>query len=323
MHHYQLAIPQLMPNGMRVFLGLIVIADEASVELSVDDILALYYPQKNSKDRGQNLMYPRKKRQVVGEMKNTDRYWQDWYFFMLVNEKSLNALANAFYPLWGLLRKELRKPPPKALLFGKKLEQLLAEPNREWDEINVPNRLRLSSLCKNFVEIQSGIIKRIPSWVDWPFVIRGALRRLFDTPLFIEPLSDEETLIAELALDTMKIDFPSPKKRVDEKPKKKVPTRKKDTAKAIFPESNIEPQLAKKEEINGEVNLPPRMSLLQDEKLGVHIMRQLLTDVDMDTVNEGRVQSHLDDFSLDGLKCILRGMGLIYHSIDKDVERRE
>ena len=43
MHHYQLAIPQLMPNGMRVFLGLIVIADEAGIELSVDNFLALYY----------------------------------------------------------------------------------------------------------------------------------------------------------------------------------------------------------------------------------------------------------------------------------------
>ena len=44
MHHYQLAIPQLMPNEMRVFLGLIVIANEAEIELSVDNFLALYYP---------------------------------------------------------------------------------------------------------------------------------------------------------------------------------------------------------------------------------------------------------------------------------------
>ncbi|GMN44710.1 hypothetical protein TIFTF001_013902 [Ficus carica] len=47
--------------------------------------------------------------------------------------------------------------------------------------------------------------------VDWPFVIRGVLRRLFSTPLFIESLSDEEALIIELALDTIKIDFPSPR----------------------------------------------------------------------------------------------------------------
>ena len=44
MYHYQMAIPQLMLNGMQVFLGLTVIEDEAGVELSVDDILALYYP---------------------------------------------------------------------------------------------------------------------------------------------------------------------------------------------------------------------------------------------------------------------------------------
>ncbi|GMN30450.1 hypothetical protein TIFTF001_002797 [Ficus carica] len=34
MHHYQLAIPQLMLNGMRVFLGLIVIVDETGIELT-------------------------------------------------------------------------------------------------------------------------------------------------------------------------------------------------------------------------------------------------------------------------------------------------
>ena len=105
MHHYQLAIPQLMPNGMRVFLGLIVLAEEAGVELTVDDVLAIYYPQENSKDHGRYSMYPRRKKQVVGEMKNADRYWQDRYFFMHVNEKSMGDLANAFYPLWGILRK--------------------------------------------------------------------------------------------------------------------------------------------------------------------------------------------------------------------------
>ncbi|GMN28788.1 hypothetical protein TIFTF001_041224 [Ficus carica] len=72
MNHYQLVIPQLMPNGMRVFLGLIVLAEEAGVELSVDDILAIYYPQENSKDHGRYIMYPRRKKQVVGEMKNAD-----------------------------------------------------------------------------------------------------------------------------------------------------------------------------------------------------------------------------------------------------------
>ncbi|GMN59431.1 hypothetical protein TIFTF001_028533 [Ficus carica] len=39
-----------------------------------------------------------------------------------LNEKSLGVLANAFYPLWGPLRKELRKPSPKALLFETKLK---------------------------------------------------------------------------------------------------------------------------------------------------------------------------------------------------------
>ncbi|GMN74975.1 hypothetical protein TIFTF001_052496 [Ficus carica] len=59
MHHYQLAIPQLMPNEIRVFLGLIVITDEAGIKLSVNDFLAFYYLQENSKDHGRYSMYPR------------------------------------------------------------------------------------------------------------------------------------------------------------------------------------------------------------------------------------------------------------------------
>ncbi|GMN72161.1 hypothetical protein TIFTF001_052801 [Ficus carica] len=211
MNHYNLAIPQLMPNGMRVFLGLIVLLEEASIELTVDDVLAIYYPQENSKDHGRYSMYPRRKKQVVGEMKNADRYWQDRYFFMHVNKKSMGVLADAFNPFWGTLRKELKKPPPKALLFEEKLERLLALPNREWNDIQVPSRLRASSLWKDFVELPTGIPKRVPSWVDWPFVIRGALRRLFGTPLFVDPLTDEEALIAEFALDSLVMEVPTPK----------------------------------------------------------------------------------------------------------------
>ena len=37
------------------------------------------------------------------------------------------------------------------------------------------------------------------------------MRKLFGTLFVIQPLSDEEALIAELALDTMNIKFPSPK----------------------------------------------------------------------------------------------------------------
>ena len=107
--------------------------------------------------------------------------------------------------------KDLKKPRLKALIFEEKLVRLLAHPNREWDEINVPKRFRALSLWKDFVEIETGIIKRVPSWVDWTFVIRGVLRRLFGTPLFIEPLSDKEAFIAQLALDTRNIKFLSPK----------------------------------------------------------------------------------------------------------------
>ncbi|GMN59430.1 hypothetical protein TIFTF001_028527 [Ficus carica] len=109
------------------------------------------------------------------------------------------------------------------------------------------------------------------------------------------PLSDEETSIAELALDTMKIDFPSPKKllarkraekeaaiaavaakaadppakkqKVGEKPRRKAPTKNNEEVKAIVPESSVEPQLTEEEEMNVKVNLPPGTSLLQNKIL--------------------------------------------------------
>ncbi|GMN73404.1 hypothetical protein TIFTF001_052172 [Ficus carica] len=347
MHHYQLAIPQLMPNGMRVFLGLIVLAGEAGIELYVDDILAIYYPQENSKDKGRYLMHPRRKKQVVREMKNANRYWQDHYFFMHVNEKSMGGLANAFYPLWGTLRKELKKPPPKALLFEEKVERLLALPNREWDDIHTPERLRASSLWKDFVEIPSGIVKRVPSWVNWSFVIRGALKRLFGTPLFIDALIDEEALIAEFALDTMSVVFPSPKellaqkkaarevakaaaaatvnagkakepvplpvlesspeppvkpasppakkRKAVERERLKIPAKRSKKSKVGTPEMDVEPRVVDGEDPQADVDLSPNVRLLEDKKMSVRIMNQLLSDADAEMLSRGSLHSHLDD----------------------------
>ncbi|GMN70115.1 hypothetical protein TIFTF001_039159 [Ficus carica] len=329
MNHYQLAIPQLMPNGMRVFLGLIVLTDEASIELTVDDIPAIYYPQENFKDHGRYSMYLRRKKQVVGEMKNADRYLQDRYFFMQVNEKSMGD-------------KESKKPPPKALLFEEKLKRLLALSNREWDEINIPKRFRA-----------------------------GVLRRLFGAPLFIEPLSDEEALIAELALDTMVMEFPYPKdllakrkamkeakkaavavaaaasenvlkgnepapypvlesspkppaklvsppakkRKAVEKAKRKVLTKRNKKSKVATPEPDVEgPKI--------EVDLPPRVRLLQEKQMSVDIMRQLLSEADADTLNQGPLQSHLDDLLWDGLKINVRAMGLFYRTTDKVAEQK-
>ncbi|GMN44747.1 hypothetical protein TIFTF001_013944 [Ficus carica] len=123
-----------------------------------------------------------------------------------------------------------------------------------------------------------------------------ALRRLFGTSLFIKPFSDEKALIAELALSTMKIDFPSFKeilarKRVEKeavkaavaakayeppakehnvgkKPRKKASMKKKEQVKAIVLESSSEPQITKEKDMN--------------------------------------VEEHLDEFSWDGLKAIER-----------------
>ena len=70
----------------------------------------------------------------------------------------------------------MKKPPPKALIFEEKFNKLIAIPKREWDEINTPKRFEASSLWKDFVDIPIGIVKRLPSCVDWPFVVRGALK---------------------------------------------------------------------------------------------------------------------------------------------------
>ncbi|GMN21651.1 hypothetical protein TIFTF001_043361 [Ficus carica] len=143
MHHYELAIPQLIPNGMRVFLDLIVIADEAGI---------VFFGRRFSC----TLLSSRKFQGL-------------WSILDVSKEEETGG------------RKDLRKPLLKALLFEEKLERLLAQPNRE-----------------------------------------GALRRLFSTLLFIEPLFDEEVLIAELALDMMNIEFPSPKELLTRKKAAKV-----------------------------------------------------------------------------------------------------
>ncbi|GMN58688.1 hypothetical protein TIFTF001_027794 [Ficus carica] len=358
-----------MPNGMRVFLGLIVLSEEANIDLTVDDVLAIYYPQENAKDHGRYSMYPRRKKQVVGEMKNADRYWQDRYFFMHVNKKSMGVLADAFNPLWGTLRKELKKPPPKALLFEEKLERLLALPDRDWDDIQVQRRLRASSLWKDFVELPSAIPKRVPSWVDWPFLIRGALRRLFGTPLFVDPLTDEEALIAEFALDSLVMEVPTPmdimakrrakkeaerataaaaaasvgqvnepepfpvlesspeppskpssppvkKRKVVEKPKRKVPAKRSKKSKVAIPETDVEgPRI--------EVDLPPSVSILQDRQTSVDIARQLFSDADAEIMKQGLPQSHMDDIMWETMKINVRTMGLFYRMSDKVAEQRD
>lgn len=256
----------------------------------------------------------------------------------------------------------MKKPPPKALLFEEKLERLLAIPNREWDEIQVPKRLRTSSLWKNFVELPTGIVKRVPSWVDWNFVVRGALRRLFGTPLFIEPLTDEETLIADFALDSLVMEIPTPKdmvakrkakkkaekaaaaaavaaaatnvgrsnepepfpvlesspepppkptsppknkRKVAEKAKRKVPANRSKESKRPIPEVEVEgPQV--------EIDLPPRLSLLDNQKASVDIALQLLSEVDAETVNQCPLQRHLDDIMWDTMKVRTYSWNLIF-----------
>ncbi|GMN47464.1 hypothetical protein TIFTF001_016628 [Ficus carica] len=283
--------------------------------------------------------------------------------FLLVHQASNNRPFNEC--------KELKKPPPKALLFEEKLEHLLALPNREWDDIQVPKRLRVSSLWKDFVELPLGIPKRVPSWVDWPFIIRGTLRRLFGTPLFVDPLTDEEALIAEFALNSLDMEIPTPKdimakrrakkeaervaaataaaaaaanagqvnepepfhvlesspeppsklssppakkRKVVEKAKTKIAAKRKLKSKIASPEPDVEgPRV--------EVVLPPRQSLLNDRQASVDIARQLLSEVDAETLTQGSLQDHMDDIMRETIKINVRTTGLFYRLADKVVSQ--
>ncbi|GMN59515.1 hypothetical protein TIFTF001_028608 [Ficus carica] len=179
------------------------------------------------------------------------------------------------------ISKELRKLPPKALLFETKLKLL------------------------------------------------GMLRRLFGTLLFIKPLSDEESLITELVLDTMKIYFPTPKELLIRKQEKneapavaKVVEVIQGSVPLLFPiiESSPKPysvpeQPPAKKQKAGEKEgkkMPGKrkrderkeMSLLKNKRLVVQFLCELLWDEDINLF-------------------ILMVMGLIYCSTDKIIERRK
>ncbi|GMN22578.1 hypothetical protein TIFTF001_040290 [Ficus carica] len=331
MNHYNLAIPQLMPNGMRVFLGLIVLSEEASIELTVDDVLAIYYPQENVKDHVRYSMYPRRKKQVVGEMKNADRYWQDRYFFIHVNKKSMGVLADALNPFWGTLRKELKKPPPKALLFEEKLERLLALPNREWNDIQVPSRLRASSLWKDFVELPTefaldSLVMEVPMPKDIlakrrakKEAERAAAAAAAATAASAGQVNEPEpfpVLESSPEPPSKPSSPPVRKRKVVEKPKRKVPAKRSKKSKVAIPETDVEGPLV-------EVDLPPSVSILHDRRTSVDIARQLFSDADAENMRQGLPQSHLDDIMWEVMKINVRTMGLFHRMSDRVAEQRD
>ncbi|GMN62728.1 hypothetical protein TIFTF001_031812 [Ficus carica] len=291
MHHYQLAIPQLMPNGMRVFLGLIVLADEAGVELSVDDILAIYYPQENSKDHGRYSMYPKRKKQVVG--------------------------------------KELKKPPPKALLFEEKLERLHARPNREGalrrhfgpplfieplsDKRALIVDFTLDTLVMEFPNPKDLMAKRKAKKEAEKVAAAAAAASSANvqgnepTPFPVLESSPEPP--------SKPISPPAKKKKVVEKAKRKVPAKRSKISKVATPEPNVEG-------LRVEVDLPPSVRLPHDKQTSVEIMWQLLSEANAETMSQGPLQSHLDDILWEGLKTNVRTMGLFYRMSDKMIEKK-
>ncbi|GMN55538.1 hypothetical protein TIFTF001_024650 [Ficus carica] len=81
---------------------------------------------------------------------------------------------------------------------------------------------------------------------------------------------------------------PAKKRKVVEKAKKKLPAKRKLKSKIASPEPVVECARV-------EVDLPPRVSILDDRQTSVDIARQLLSEVDAETLNQGPLQSHMDD----------------------------
>ncbi|GMN55579.1 hypothetical protein TIFTF001_024685 [Ficus carica] len=119
----------------------------------------------------------------------------------------------------------------------------------------------------------------------------------------------------------MPVQSPAKKRKADGKPKRKIPTKRKKASKAASPETNVELGKSEQDDQKIGVNLPPGESLLQNRRLSVEIMRQLLFDVDLETINDGRIPNHLDDILWDGLNN-LRALGLMYRTTDTVLEQR-
>ncbi|GMN62685.1 hypothetical protein TIFTF001_031767 [Ficus carica] len=98
------------------------------------------------------------------------------------------------------------------------------------------------------------------------------------------------------------VQSPAKKSKADGKPKRKIPAKRKKASKATS--LKMKAELGKSEQADQSigVNLPPGTSLLQNTKLSVEIMCQLLSDVDLETINAVRIPNHLDDILWDSLK---------------------
>ena len=80
---------------------------------------------------------------------------------------------------------------------------------------------------------------------------------------------------------------PTKKRKAGRKPKMKVLAKRKKTSKASTSETDVEPRKSQQGDEHVQVELSAWVGLLQDKRLSVGIMHQLLSDVGLDTINEG------------------------------------
>ncbi|GMN22178.1 hypothetical protein TIFTF001_043469 [Ficus carica] len=106
------------------------------------------------------------------------------------------------------------------------------------------------------------------------------------------------------------------KRKVVEKPKRKVPVKRSKKWKVAIPETDVEgPRI--------EVDLPPSVSILQDRETSVDIARQLFFDADAEIMKQRPPQSHMDDIMWETMKINVWTMGLFYRMSDKVAEQRD
>ncbi|GMN53209.1 hypothetical protein TIFTF001_022338 [Ficus carica] len=104
---------------------------------------------------------------------------------------------------------------------------------------------------------------------------------------------------------------PAKKRKVVEKPKRKVPAKRSKKSKVAIPETDVEgPRI--------DVDLPPSVSILQDRQTSVDIARQLFSDADAEFMRQGPAQSHMNDIMWETMK-----RDRLKDLMEKDVARGE
>ena len=97
-----LTLPQMCPNFVRMVMGLIVVAHEEKVELTLMDLVRLCVVKANSKHDMKCFYLSRAAgKGVISGLPSKDKFWGRRYFYFAVNEHSLGDRARSFSSKWA------------------------------------------------------------------------------------------------------------------------------------------------------------------------------------------------------------------------------